>query len=185
MGDVLVSPGYEYSSAVQTPTYNNYNYVRSGADLAAAVVSPYAYAPYFAPYAGLPTTRFVQAPAVVRAAPHVAAVPAAVATPAQIVSSYVEPTIVGQGILERKSQYHSQNILGETTFGHREPTQSHDSVQDAFGNRVGSYSYLSPDGRVLTTDYVADANGFRVRSNALPVAPVAPVVPAVAPAVVS
>lgn len=80
----------------------------------------------------------------------------------------VEPKIVGEGVLERKSQYHSQNELGEATYGHREPFQSHDAVQDAFGNKVGSFSYIAADGRLLQTDYVADANGYRVKSNALP-----------------
>lgn len=69
-----------------------------------------------------------------------------------------------------KSQYHTQNELGEATFGHREPFQAHDSIQDAAGNRVGSFSYISPDGRLLRTDYVADQAGYRVASNALPVA---------------
>ena len=46
--------------------------------------------------------------------------------------------------------------------------------QDAAGNKVGSFSYLSPNGNVLRTDYVADALGYRVASNALPVGPSAP-----------
>lgn len=92
------------------------------------------------------------------------------ATPANIVQTIVEPKIVGAAVLERKSQYHSQNELGEATYGHREPFQSHDAVQDAFGNKFGSFSYLAADGRILQTDYTADANGYRVKSNALPVA---------------
>ena len=46
--------------------------------------------------------------------------------------------------------------------------------QDAAGNKIGSFSYLSPNGNVLRTDYVADALGYRVASNALPVGPSAP-----------
>lgn len=71
-----------------------------------------------------------------------------------------------------KSQYHSQNSLGEATYGHREPFQSHDAVQDAEGNKAGSFSYVAPDGRVLTTEYIADRAGYRVASNALPQASV-------------
>jgi hypothetical protein len=48
-------------------------------------------------------------------------------------------------------------------------------LQDAAGNKIGSFSYLSPDGRVLRTDYVADALGYRAASNALPVGPSLPV----------
>lgn len=86
---------------------------------------------------------------------------------AQVVS--VENKFIGEG----KSQYHSQNELGEAQYGHREPFQAHDAVQDAAGNKAGSFSYVAPDGRVLTTEYIADAAGYRVASNALPTAPVA------------
>jgi len=68
-----------------------------------------------------------------------------------------------------------QDELGQASYGHSEPTQSHNAVQDAFGNKIGSFSYTAPDGRVLRTDYVADALGYRVASNALPVAGAAPV----------
>ncbi len=53
------------------------------------------------------------------------------------------------------------------------------------GNKVGSFSYVKPDGHVHRTDYVADAAGYRVASNDLPVgpSPVAPVAPAVVAAV--
>lgn len=77
--------------------------------------------------------------------------------------------MIGEG----KSQYHSQNSLGEATYGHRELLQSHDAVQDAQGNKAGSFSYVSPDGRLLTTDYVADSAGYRVASNAFPNQPIA------------
>lgn len=85
---------------------------------------------------------------------------------------------------ETKSQYHSQNEFGEATYGHREPFQAHDAVQDAAGNKAGSFSYVAPDGRLLTTEYVADQAGYRVASNALPQnpLPVAEVKPAEATA---
>ena len=47
-------------------------------------------------------------------------------------------------------------------------------LQDAAGNKIGSFSYLSPEGNVFRTDYVADALGYRVASNALPVGPSLP-----------
>ena len=46
--------------------------------------------------------------------------------------------------------------------------------EDAAGNKIGSFSYLSPEGNVFRTDYVADALGYRVASNALPVGPSVP-----------
>ncbi|KAK7864535.1 hypothetical protein R5R35_007311 [Gryllus longicercus] len=76
------------------------------------------------------------------------------------------------------AQYHSQDGLGRAAYGHAEPLQAHNAVQDAAGNKVGSFSYVAPDGQVVRTDYVADAAGYRVASNALPVAPVVPGAPA-------
>ena len=76
--------------------------------------------------------------------------------------------VAGEGVLPKKSQYHTQNELGEATYGHAEQSQSHAAVQDAQGNKYGSFSYYSPDGRLLTTKYSADEYGYRVASNALP-----------------
>lgn len=78
-------------------------------------------------------------------------------------------TVVGEGILAEKYQYHVQNELGEASYGHSEPTQTNNAIQDAAGNKAGSFSYVAPDGRVLTTNYVADSNGYRAASNALPI----------------
>lgn len=75
--------------------------------------------------------------------------------------------------------------MGEATYGHRELLQSHDAVQDAQGNKAGSFSYLSPDGRILTTDYVADQAGYRVATNALPNAPIQPIAVAAQPVAVA
>lgn len=93
----------------------------------------------------------------------------------------VDNKLVGEG----KSQYHSQNSFGEATYGHRELLQSHDAVQDAQGNKAGSFSYISPDGRILTTDYVADQAGYRVASNAFPNAPNQPIAVAAQPVAVA
>nr|CAD7445678.1 unnamed protein product [Timema bartmani] len=67
--------------------------------------------------------------------------------------------------------YHAQDELGQASYGHAEPFQTHNAVQDASGNKIGSYSYVAPDGQVIKTDYVADGAGYRVASNALPVGP--------------
>ncbi|KAK3930320.1 Cuticle protein 7 [Frankliniella fusca] len=169
------------------------------------------------------------------AAHHLAAAPLAYSAPAAVAAA---PVAVAAP-LATKSQYHAQDELGQASYGHSEPTQTHNAVQvselssspssaagptssgerqprpatlaltgfavqlrerrseesalfgisrqdadgargcstatvcvfqDAFGNKVGSFSYTAPDGRVLRTDYVADALGYRVSSNALPVA---------------
>nr|XP_018905677.1 PREDICTED: uncharacterized protein LOC109036149 isoform X2 [Bemisia tabaci] len=73
-----------------------------------------------------------------------------------------------------KTQYHSQDELGQAKYGHSEPLQAHTAVQDAHGNKIGSFSYVDPHGAVHQTNYVADGAGYRVVSNDLPVAPAAP-----------
>jgi len=72
-----------------------------------------------------------------------------------------------------KSQYHAQTELGEASHGYSYPGQAAANFRDAWGNQVGSYAYINPDGKEVRVSYVADSLGFRVLSNDLPVAPVA------------
>jgi len=71
-----------------------------------------------------------------------------------------------------KTQYHSQDELGQASFGHAHAGQAHAAVRDAFGNVRGSYAYINPDGKEIRVEYTAGHGGFQVASNALPVAPV-------------
>jgi len=73
------------------------------------------------------------------------------------------------------TKFHSQDELGQASFGHATADQSHSAVRDIFGNQVGSYSYLTPEGKQVRVDYTAGVDGFRVLSNALPEAPSADV----------
>lgn len=90
------------------------------------------------------------------------------ASPAQFIDTVQEYREAGDAFLTKKTQYHTQNEIGEATYGHSEPTQSHNAVQDAAGNKAGTFSYIAADGRLLTTNYIADEDGYRVASNALP-----------------
>merc|ERR1712116_122430 len=74
------------------------------------------------------------------------------------------------------SQYRSQDEFGQATYGYAHPGQAAANYQDAFGNQVGSYAYINPEGKEVRVSYVADANGFRVLSNDLPEGPVADLV---------
>lgn len=138
-------------------------------------------------------THFVQPPpvALVPSTPVVQvkslAAPKAILTPTPLVRTatlvqpapIVETTVVEHAaapivpasplLVVTKSQYHAQDSFGQAAYGHSEALQTHNAVQDAAGNKAGSYSYVAPDGRVLTTDYVADENGYRVATNALPI----------------
>lgn len=165
----LASPSIGYSYSAYAPS--------AYAHSAYAPLS-YSYAPYqslLTPYA-LKSSYAYSAPTVYAAAapvvtPHLAVAPVVHSAP----SAYVEAS----GL---KTQYHTQDGYGQASYGHSEPHQSHNAVQDAAGNKVGSFSYVKPDGQVHRTDYVADAAGYRVASNDLPVGPSAGPVPAVVPA---
>ena len=69
------------------------------------------------------------------------------------------------------SQYRTQDEFGQGSYGYSYPGQAANNHQDAWGNQVGSYAYISPEGKEIRVSYVADANGFRVVSNALPEGP--------------
>ncbi|XP_068894492.1 transcriptional regulatory protein AlgP-like [Tenebrio molitor] len=129
-----------------------------------------------APVARTVTTHAVAAPVTHAVATHAVAAPVAHAVAAPIVAA---PVV-------QKTQYHAQDELGQASYGHSEPLQVHNAVQDAAGNKVGSYSYVAPNGQVIAANYVADGLGYRVASNALPVGPAAvPVAPADTPEVVA
>jgi len=68
-----------------------------------------------------------------------------------------------------QSQYHSQDELGQFSFGHSSPGQTHNAFRDYTGAVRGSYSYIDADGEEVVAHYIADHQGFRVASNALPV----------------
>ena len=75
------------------------------------------------------------------------------------------------------SQYHSQDEIGQASFGYAHPGQAAVNYRDAFGNQVGSWAYINPEGKEVRVSYTADSRGFRVLSNDLPEAPVALPVP--------
>merc|ERR1712106_298514 len=138
------------------------------------------------------------------AAPYAVASPYAIAAPAPVVTyeQNIIPDLAPAPVVqyapvavqpayvptEYKSQYHSQDELGQFSFGHISADQAHHQVRDYTGAVQGSYTYIDADGEQVVAHYIADSNGFRVSSNALPVAPtfdgVAPVGP-VAPELVA
>jgi len=76
------------------------------------------------------------------------------AVEAQTVVENAPPVVVN-------TQFHAQSELGEYEYGYSNPTSSKYERKDAYGNVEGTYSYLGPDGRVVTNNYVADPAGFR------------------------
>lgn len=68
-------------------------------------------------------------------------------------------------------QYYSHDNTGQAIFGYAYPGQMSENSRDVFGNQVGSYTFMNPEGKEIRVSYVADSQGFRVLSNDLPIAP--------------
>merc|ERR1712071_250737 len=124
-------------------------------------------------YNGFPvaTRAAYAAPVAAYTAPVAAAYTAPVAAPV-VASAPVVAASPYYGYGYSASQYRSQDELGQASYGYSHPGQAAANYQDAFGNQVGSYAYINPEGKEVRVSYVADANGFRVLSNDLPVGPV-------------
>jgi len=119
------------------------------------------------------TTNFAAAPYAVASAPLVTYEQNIIAdtNPAPVVP--FSPVAIQPAFapVELASQYHSQDEFGQVSFGHATLGQAHQQTRDFTGAVRGSYTYVNPDGEQVVAHYVADAGGFRVSSNALPVAP--------------
>ncbi|XP_069688009.1 cuticle protein 7-like [Periplaneta americana] len=94
-------------------------------------------------------------------------------------SVYAAPHLAYGAPVSVATAYHAQDAIGQASYGHVQPHQAHHAVQDAAGNKVGSYSFVTPEGKVVKTNYIADANGYHVTSNAVPVGPSVVPVPVV------
>merc|ERR1712142_1229655 len=120
---------------------------------APAIAAPVATATYAAaPAIAAPvaTTTYAAAAPAIAAAPVVAAAP--VAAPAN-------------------SQFQAQDEFGNIAYGYQNINSAKQESGNAYGGVTGSYTYADEAG-VHTVNYVADALGFRVAGDNLPVAPV-------------
>ena len=57
--------------------------------------------------------------------------------------------------------HHYPSKIAQYRYGYSHDLSSKEEIRTPDGIVKGSYSYLSPDGRVITNNYVADAWGFR------------------------
>jgi hypothetical protein len=101
----------------------------------------------------------------VRATTAYTGIPATAAVPTAYPIAYGYPSFSA-------TQYHAQDELGQACFGYAHPGQAASNLRDGFGNQIGSYAYINPEGKEARVSYTADSRGFRVKSNNLPVAPV-------------
>merc|ERR1712117_403130 len=144
---------------------------------APAVTATYAAAPV-ATVAAAPAVATVAAPAVT--ATYAAAAPAIAAPAVATVAAAAAPIAA-----PASSQYQAQDEFGNVAYGYQNINSAKQESGNAYGGVTGSYTYADEAG-VHTVNYVADALGFRVAGDNLPVAPVhAAVAPvhAVAPVV--
>lgn len=89
-------------------------------------------------------------------------------------SYYASATADGGPFADRHLQYHSQDSLGQYSYGYSGGPSSKSEVKTLDGITRGSYSYIDANGLLQTVDYTADAiNGFRAAATNLPKAPIA------------
>merc|ERR1712152_49691 len=125
-----------------------------------------------AQYAAAYTPAISAVPAAVAAAPAAyAAAPVAVAAaPAAYAAA---PVAVAAAPLAGpvSSQFQAQDEFGNLAYGYQNINSAKQEQGNAYGGVTGSYTYADEAG-VHTVNYVADALGFRVAGDNLPVGPV-------------
>ncbi|XP_055704467.1 cuticle protein 19.8-like [Phlebotomus papatasi] len=71
------------------------------------------------------------------------------------------------------SQYHSQDELGQYSYGYSGGPSAKTETKTFDGITRGAYSYIDANGQLQSVEYTADPlNGFRAAATNLPVAPV-------------
>merc|ERR1711926_76616 len=140
--------------------------------------APYA-AAYAAPVAALNAGPLTAGP--VAAAPAIAApvatatyaaAPAIAAPVATTTYAAAAPAIAAAPVAApASSQYQAQDESGNVAYGYQNINSAKQESGNALGGVTGSYTYADEAG-VHTVNYVADALGFRVAGDNLPVAPV-------------
>merc|ERR1712233_15051 len=145
------------------------------APYAAAYAAPVAATAVDAKFAyGAPVTALNAGPLTagpVAAAPAIAA-PVATATyaaAAPVVAA--APAIAAPVAAPASSQFQAQDEFGNIAYGYQNINSAKQESGNAYGGVTGSYTYADEAG-VHTVNYVADALGFRVAGDNLPVAPV-------------
>merc|ERR1711872_806502 len=134
---------------------------------------PVAAAPAIA--APVATATYAAAPAVaapVATTTYAAAAPAVAAAPVAATYAAAAPVVAAAPVAApASSQYQAQDEFGNVAYGYQNINSAKQESGNALGGVTGSYTYADEAG-VHTVNYVADALGFRVAGDNLPVAPV-------------
>merc|ERR1712042_70705 len=101
-----------------------------------------------------------------------AAAPAVAAAPVAATYAAAAPVVAAAPVAApASSQYQAQDEFGNVAYGYQNINSAKQESGNALGGVTGSYTYADEAG-VHTVNYVADALGFRVAGDNLPVAPV-------------
>merc|ERR1711963_1128720 len=134
---------------------------------------PIAAAPAIA--APVATATYAAAPAIaapVATTTYAAAAPAIAAAPVAATYAAAAPVVAAAPVAApASSQYQAQDEFGNVAYGYQNINSAKQESGNALGGVTGSYTYADEAG-VHTVNYVADALGFRVAGDNLPVAPV-------------
>merc|ERR1711872_798470 len=140
----------------------------------------YAAAPAIA--APVATATYAAAPAIaapVATTTYAAAAPAMGAPVATATYAAAAPVVAAAPVAApASSQYQAQDEFGNVAYGYQNINSAKQESGNALGGVTGSYTYADEAG-VHTVNYVADALGFRVAGDNLPVAPVHTLAPVV------
>merc|ERR1712115_270810 len=140
---------------------------------------PVAAAPAIA--APVATATYAAAAPVIAAAPAIAApvatatyaaAPAIAAAPVAATYAAAAPVVAAAPVAApASSQFQAQDEFGNIAYGYQNINSAKQESGNAYGGVTGTYTYADEAG-VHTVNYVADALGFRVAGDNLPVAPV-------------
>merc|ERR1719410_1368650 len=130
-------------------------------------VATYSQQVYYGAAAAPATITYTQAAAAVVApqAPVASVAPVVSSVPVVPASA---PVVVAAAPVQG-SQYHSQDDVGQYSYGYSDPNSVKQEVKTADGVIRGAYSYVDSNGIVQSVNYIADALGFRVGATNLPV----------------
>lgn len=97
--------------------------------------------------------------------------PTPVYTPVEAPLPPAAPAVIETAAGPISTQFHAQDEFGNVAYGYNNPNSAKEERRDAYGNVVGSYSYVDATGIPKHLSYVADDFGFRVTGTNLHVPP--------------
>merc|ERR1712233_197029 len=137
---------------------------------APAIAAPVATATYAAAAPVVAAAPAISAP--VAPTTYAAAAPAIATAPVAATYAAAAPVVAAAPVAApASSQFQAQDEFGNIAYGYQNINSAKQESGNAYGGVTGSYTYADEAG-VHTVNYVADALGFRVAGDNLPVGPV-------------